>query len=384
MEMTLEKLKEMVADVVTAQVEEMRKAGTDVDAGQVRIASPSDLKSTLEQMAVGFSPMGNGYIVTEGGSIINTVDKQRPWVKLSQEMEDFANGMKALIKSAGRDVHKVLEEQSDPSGGYLVPEEFQAVVVQYDTEPAICWPRATIWPMATDKLGMPKLKQRADEDSDAFDHFAGVSFTWTDEGGEKAETEPEFEFLELIAHELSGYTEITDTLIEDSAINIMNFITQYPTVLVVNRQAANSVQYQDLLNMDSKLPSVFDSGAIWFANKKVLNNLRGETDTNGQPLLQQFYHTGPGGVGMRQIEYLLGYPVVRSDGKTYALGTKGDIILGNWTWYYIGDRRRFTMDASKHYQFRNNKTALRVCGRLDGQAAIPEAFVVLDSSVGTS
>jgi len=284
--------------------------------------------------------------------------------------------------------------------------------VQYDTEPAVVWPRATIWPMSTDKLGMPKLKQRPDFDSDAFDHFAGVSFTWTDEGGEKTETEPDFEFLELIAHELSGYTEITDTLIEDSAINIMNFITnlfrrayvwttdrvfirgngarqplgivQDPAVLTVNRQTANAVVYLDLLNMDSKLPSVFDSGAVWMASKKTLNSLRGQVDTNGQPVLQQYYHTGPGGVGMSQVMYMLGYPVVKSDAKTYDLGTKGDLILGNWSWYYIGDRKRFTMDASKHYKFRNNKTALRVCGRLDGQAAFPEAFVVLDSAVGTS
>ncbi len=287
-----------------------------------------------------------------------------------------------------------------------MPEEFIAQMVQYDTEPAIIWPRATIWPMTTDKVGFPKLEQRPDEDAADFDHFAGISWSWTEEGGTKEETQPEFSFLELIAHEIAGYTELTNTLIEDSAINILNFITGLfrrsyiwytdrsfvrgngarcplgivsdPAVLTVNRATAGAFTYADALSMDSKLPSVFSTRASWFMNKKVVNSLRGQVDTNGQPVLQQFYHTGPGGVGMGQITMLLGYPIVASDGKTYALGSKGDVILCDPAWYFIGDRRRFTIDTSPHYKFRSNRTAIRVCGRLDGQPAFSEAFVILD------
>lgn len=412
MKFDMVQLKEMVGSVVSEQIAAMKEAGQTIDDGQVRIASPEDLRETLQNMGIGFGASGPGYIVTEKGSVINPAKSSAPWIRLSEEVESFAIGIKALIKSKGRIVDKVLEEQSDPAGGYLIPEEFQAVLVQYDTEPAVVWPRATIWPMNTDKLGMPKLKQRPDDDSDAFDHFAGVSFVWTDEGGEKTETEPEFEFLELIAHELSGYTELTDTLIEDSPINIMNFLTGLfrrafvwttdrtfirgngarqplgiandPAVLTVNRQGANTFVYADALNMDTKLPSVFEAGAVWMMGKDTLNNLRGQVDTIGQPVLQQFYHPGPGGIGMKQIDVMLGYPIIRADNKVYTLGTKGDVILGNWAWYYIGDRKRFTMDTSSHYKFRTNKTAIRVIGRLDGQAAFPEAFVILDSAVGTS
>jgi len=411
MKLTKEELDQMIKDSVKAQVDAIRASGQTLD-GEVQVATTADLKQTLMDMGVGYGTQGNGYLVTESGSIINPGSNNRPWVRLSPEMENFANAMKVYIASEGRVLEKVLEEQSDPAGGYLVPEEFQAVLVQYDTEPAVVWPRATIWPMNTDKLGMPKLKQRPDDDSDAFDHFAGVSFVWTQEGGEKTETEPEFEFLELVAHELSGYTEITDTLIEDSAINVMNFLTnlfrrayvwytdrtfirgngarqplgvvQDPAVLTVNRQGAGAVVYTDILGMDTKLPSVFESRAVWMCGKDVMNNLRNERDNNNQPVLQQFYHIGPAGIGMKMVDYMLGYPVVRTDSRTYPLGTKGDIILGDWTWYYIGDRKRFTLDTSKHYKFRNNKTAIRVVGRLDGQPAFSEAFVVLDSVIGTS
>lgn len=291
----------------------------------------------------------------------------------------------------------------------LVPEEFRATMLMYDAEPAVIWPRATIWPMGTDKLGMPKLAQRPDGiEGDDYDHFAGVSFTWTEEGGSKTSTEPTFEFVELIAHELSGYTEITNILIADSAINIMNFLTslfrsawiwqtdksfirdngankplgivQDPSILTVNRQTLNTVVYTDIENMATTLPSVFDTGAVWLCNKQVASALRNERDNNNALLLQQMYDRAAGGY----IASMLGYPVVMADGKTHPLGTKGDLILANLRYYYIGDRQMFTMDTSAHYVFRSNKTAVRVSGRLDGQPAIPEAFVVLDTTASGS
>jgi HK97 family phage major capsid protein len=259
--------------------------------------------------------------------------------------------------------------------------------------------------MGTDKIGMPKLAQRPDGIAgDDFDHFAGVSFTWTEEGGTKTETEPSFEFIELIAHELSGYTEVTNILLDDSAINLMNFLTNLfrsawiwqtdsdfirgngggrplgivndPVALTVARTTAGTAVYTDIEGMATALPSVFDAGAVWLCNKQVISALRNERDSNNALLLQQMYSDLSDGYQLT----MLGYPVVKADGKTYPLGTKGDLILANLRHYYIGDRQNFTMDSSIHYQFRANKTALRVSGRLDGQPAIPEAFVILDDA----
>ncbi len=402
--MKTEELKTMISQVVKAQVDSLRSDGQL--GGEVQIANVTEIKHVLEEMNLKPRMQANGWIVTKQGSVINPGNTREPWIELSEEMEKFAKGVGLMVRGEDKSVIvKTLVENTDPSGGYLVPEEFQAMMVQYDTEPAAVWPRATIWPMGTDKLGFPKLAQRPDEDAADFDHFAGVLFAWTEEAGTKTETEPSFEFLELIAHELSGFTAISDILLQDSAINLINFLTglfrrawvwytdrsfirgngarcpvgvvQDPAVLTVARATAGAFTYQDALDMDSKLPSVFDNGAVWMMNKQVQNSLRGQVDTNGQPVLQQFYHALPGGAGMGTITLLLGYPVIRTNGKTYGLGTAGDVILGDWKWYYIGDRRRFTMDMSTHYLFRSNRTALRVTGRLDGQPAFSEAFVVL-------
>jgi hypothetical protein len=55
-------------------------------------------------------------------------------------------------------------------------------------------------------------------------------------------------------------------------------------------------------------------------------------------------------------------------------------MLCAWNWYYIGFRQDFSMDSSIHYKFRHNRTALRCSGRLDGQAAMPKAFCVLNAA----
>ena len=396
-------LAKMVNTAVKSSIEELQSTLTA--APQVGNAGGNVSDSLVLGVLPNSRSMGGDMIMTPQGSVLDLGRKSTPWVKLSEEMEGWAIAFAEYLKSKGKVISKLLQESDDTAGGYLVPEEFRATLLMYDAEPAVIWPRATIWPMGTDKIGMPKLAQRPDGIADDdFDHFAGVSFTWTEEGGTKTETEPNFEFIELIAHELSGYTEVTNILLDDSAINLMNFLTNLfrqawiwqtdsdfirgngggrplgivndPVALRQARATAGTVTYTDIEAMATLLPSVFDAGAVWLCNKQVVSALRNERDTTNALLLQQMYSDLKDGYSLS----MLGYPVVKADGKTYPLGTSGDLILANVRHYYIGDRQNFSMDSSTHFRFRANRTALRVSGRLDGQPAIPEAFVILDDA----
>jgi HK97 family phage major capsid protein len=212
--------------------------------------------------------------------------------------------------------------------------------------------------------------------------------------------------VEMIVHELAGYTEITNTLLDDSVINLINYLTRLfrsawywytdksfiqgtggkqplgiindPSTLSVFRQTADTIEFQDVLNMESRMPAVFDVNAVWFITKQGRASLRGQTVTSSSKelVLQEMYGDHTKGYDMT----ILGKPAYLADGKIPALGSTGDLILGSWTWYYVGFRQDFAMDSSRHYKFRNNRTALRCSGRLDGQAAIPQAFVELDAA----
>jgi HK97 family phage major capsid protein len=281
------------------------------------------------------------------------------------------------------------------------------MMIMYDAEPTLVWNRATVWPMAGEKLSFPKIQQNPDVDAGGFDHFAGVSFEWTEEGGEKPETQPDFGLVEMIVHELAGYTEITNTLLDSSVVNLVNFLTRVfraawywrtdkefitgtggkkplgivndPSALIVNRAVIGDVTVDDILAMEAKLPAVFDPNSVWFISKKARAKLRGQkvSETSKELVLQESYRDFAEGYAAT----ILGRPAFLADGKIPALGSTGDIVLGNWSQYYIGFNNNFTMDSSRHFQFKKNRTALRCSGRVDGVAAIPQAFVVLGPKV---
>lgn len=345
--------------------------------------------------------ISEGMMTTKQGSIINLRNKQNPWLMVSDDVKTWAIDFAKYLKTGN--VSKLLSETVDTDGGYLVPEEFRALMIMYDAEETLVWSRATVWPMAGEKLAFPKLMQNPDVQDVNFDHFAGVSFEWTEEGGEKQETQPEFGLVEMIVHELAGYTELTNTLLDDSVINLMNYLTRIfrsawywytdkefiqgtggkkplgiihdPNILTVNRQTASNIEVQDALNMEARLPAMFDATAVWFITKAGRANLRGQTvsGSSKELVLQEMFTDISKGYDMT----ILGRPAYLADGKIPALGNTGDMILGSWQWYYVGFRQDFAMDSSRHYRFRHNRTALRCSGRLDGQAAIPQAFVTL-------
>ena len=342
-----------------------------------------------------------GYMTTKSGSVINLKNKRQPWIQASDEMKNWTTDFVTYLKTGN--TTKLLNESVDTAGGYLVPEEFRALMIMYDVESTLIWSRATIWPMSGEKLAFPKLQQNPDVTDVNFDHFAGVSFDWVEEGGEKPSTEPEFALVEMIVHELAGYTEITNTLLDDSIINLLNYLTRIfrsawywytdkafiqgtggkqplgilndPQVPSVNRQTAGAIEVQDVLNMESTMPAIFDGNAIWMITKKGRASLRGQTvsASSKELVLQEMYGNLKDGYDMT----ILGKPAVLADGKIPNLGTEGDLILGAWQWYYIGFRQDFAMDSSRHYKFRNNRTALRCSGRLDGVASMPQAFIYL-------
>lgn len=374
--------------------------------------------------------VGPGMFRLPGGSVINTDRMWAPVGKsgafrrssgvfehLGEESEHFFVKMKEALQSTNSfkvqtkalDIGDVMRVADDSSAGLFVPNDVRYALLQFAPPGTIVWPRAQVWPMTTDNIQWPKLYQDlATAGSEEF--FGNVIMTWTEEGRAKTKTRPEFGTLSLDCHEISAYTEVTDILLEDSAINIGNLLIQLfqgaywhytdkvfltgfggtrplgvlndPNVWTQNRVISSKVVFQDLLNMSSKLPPMFDSGAVFMMAKSVFNSLRKQVDDNGQPVIQ--LGDGYNNFGEGIAGYILGYPVIMSDYKTSALGVTGDVVLGNWKHYFIGERSSVKMEMSRHVAFQENRTAFRASARLGGIPEEPKAFVVLQSTADAS
>jgi HK97 family phage major capsid protein len=419
--------------------EEMEKKLTDKVANSVAIATKgiSDRLTELEAhkpttLHHGTDVMDDGHVQDvghnmfrlPGGSVVNvgrmwnSVGKgfrRCPGVfeKLGEDSKEFFVKMKEhleatntfKVKTKALDIGDVMRSQEDSGGGLFVPEDVRYALLQFAPPGTIVWPRAQVWPMSTQTIQWPKLKQSLVDGEEEF--FGNVVMHWTEEGREKTDTRPKFGQIGLTCHELSAYTEITDILIEDSAINIGNLLVQLfqgsywhytdrsflrgmgnvqplgvlndPKIRVVKRCEADKLRYEDFINMSTELPPMFDAGACWFMTKGAFNSLRKQKDNDGHPVIQ--LGEGYNNFGEGIAGYILGYPVVMADYKVNKLGQRGDVLLGDWKHYFIGERSGVKMEMSRHTAFEFNRTAFRASARLGGIPEEANAFVVMSDEV---
>ena len=76
---------------------------------------------------------------------------------------------------------------------------------------------------------------------------------------------------------------------------------------------------------------------------------------------------------------LLGRPAIPTE-KVPALGTKGDLMLLDPSFYVVGDRMQIEIAASEHVNFLKNQMTWRVVERVDGQPWLEKAITLQDGT----
>jgi len=284
---------------------------------------------------------------------------------------------------------KALSEGTDSAGGFLVPEEFLPRLLMDTLERAVIRPYATVIPMATDTLLIPKLADVTHSESGGV--CGGVIAYWTEEAGTKLPSQPTFGRVKLTAHELIGFTYASDQLLADSAIALeallvklfggaiawyedeafidgsgvgepLGFMNSGALISVARAAAGNTISMTDLGNLLARLypNSLYGPNTVWIANPSILPQLMAlaTTSVNWVALDQ--------GATKKNPTRLFGMPLVFTE-KAQALGTSGDIALCDLSYYLIGDRSGLRVDVSKEYRFVTDETTWRFVKRVDGQ-----------------
>ena len=345
-----------------------------------------------------------------------------PWLSLSPLMQKFAKIVlcgadfqklgalgvsipeyNAEVREQHRKIfgEKSTTELTTTDAGALVPTEFMATVVEFATSQSQILGKVWRIPMSSLVLKIPKLVQAAGS------YYGGITLYHPNEGGVKTPTKPEFDTLTFTAKKLIGLILLTDELIGDSSINIINYITglfvrafQYKTegemisglgtgnqmLGIVSDPAINSigrtntgvVKYDDLINMESELDENFQN-LTFLSRRATVNTLRKQKDTVGQPVYHDGFTTF---LGAAMTPQLLGYPVIKTR-NVPALGSRGDLVLGDLGFYIWAVRQEMTIDTSRDYLFNYDQTALRFVVRQDGAPGVSEAFVVLDDGLNS-
>lgn len=300
-----------------------------------------------------------------------------------------------------------LAEASGSTGGYIVPPDFYQQLLAIASEKALIRPRAFVQPMASATLQFPYLDITTVQSAGVSPFFGGVQMYWTEEAQTRQETEPAFKMMELKAHELSGYSVSSNVLIQDAAFGLEKFLMQLfgmaigwfedygfiqgsgagkplgmlnsGATISYNRAQAGQVGYADVANMWSKLLPISWQSAIWMFSPSVVPQLLQLKDGAGRAV----FITIDQGATVKPNWSLLGRPAYPTE-KLPALGTKGDLMLVDPSFYVIGDRMQVEIAASEHVNFLRNQMTWRVVERVDGQPWLEKPITLQDAATQVS
>lgn len=300
-----------------------------------------------------------------------------------------------LVAKASR-IRAAYTTQVPADGGFLAPESFRSQLLEPALESMLIRPRATVIPMESPRVVFPML----DVTSYATSVFGGMICYWTEENAAFTESQAKFARLVLEAHKLTGMARASNESLRDSIISLAAFIEQHwpmaiadfedrafhsgtgvgeplgflansATVAIAKEsgQAAATILWENVLEMYARmLPSSLNR-AVWLYNPAAFRELATMALAVGTGGSAVWLNNGQAGPPLT----ILGRPAFPDD-KLAALGTQGDLVFADLSYYMIGDRQAVTVDSSDQRYFENDQTAFRVIERVDGRPWIQSAI----------
>lgn len=278
-------------------------------------------------------------------------------------------------------------------GGFLVGTDHAPELLKRTYETGVLSSRVRKVPISTNANGLT-INAIAENNRTTGNRFGGVQSYWLHEAGAKTPTNPTFRQMELKLKKLIGLCYSTDELLQD-AVALENIIreafaqdfawmidnaifrgngvgqplgiTGNAGTVVVNAeagQAANTILYENIVNMWSRCLASSRNNAAWFINQDIepqLFTMSLAVGVGGVPV-----YMPASGASASPFGTLFGRPVVPIE-QASTLGTVGDITLGDFSQYLMIDKGGIQPASSIHVQFVTDQTAFRFVYRCDGQ-----------------
>ena len=318
--------------------------------------------------------------------------RQNNWDRLAKEYDSHPA---EWDEGEQREQKTAISGMSGTTGGYTVPTEFLPRLLESASEMSVARRHATIIPMTTRTIQVPYLDITGAHVAGDTQFFGGLVGRWTEEASLLNETEPSFRQLEMVAHELSGYSLMSNTLLNDSAVGLEAVLInlfgraigwyedyaflqgngvgkpmgafQCPAAVSVSRTGgANTFVLLDAAKMlGTLLPGWKPETTAWVIAPSVLAQLMTLASTAGFLVWMNQQGGAKEGINPSGLR-LFGLPVYISE-KMSALGTARDVGLCDFAHYLIGDRDQVEIAYSEHFKFTNNQATWRFVTRVDGQ-----------------
>lgn len=276
-------------------------------------------------------------------------------------------------------------EGSGSTGGYLVPEEFEAEIMQIARDESFALQSCAVYEMGTDNKKVPK-------------EGSLVTVAWRDEAADIADGEGDFGEIDLVAKSLDGMATVSNELLMDAAFDLAGVLTEQfatATGLEVDNQVLNGtgspfngvatsiagysvvmgastsfagVTADDFSKMISQLKAGYKKDAKFVLNRAVLHYVRTLKDSQNRPIFADMGGVVPGTI--------YGLPYFESEMANGTDGANKNVaVLGSWKRYAIGRRvGTMALDTDPYGLFKKNQTRFRMVTRWALKLGIAGAF----------
>lgn len=344
-----------------------------------------------------------------GGSITGTADKPAP--STGRDYRSMFNTGRSLgnggfknfndfltVLSSGKYDDRIMNTASEtlPSGGgFSVPEDFAAWLLDASLEDEIVRPRATLWPMRSDTLKVPGW----DAATHTSNLFGGLKGTWVAELGTSTEVFATMRQIQLTAHKLACYTAASNELVADGVdyerqiqqalIKTIGWYLDFaflqgtgagqplgiindPALVTVAKESgqnASTIVFENVVKMYARIAPQCMGNAVWLASQTAVPQLLTmslSVGTGGAPIQPAVLQEG----GKFS---LLGKEVIFSE-KVPALGSLGQLMLVDLSQYAVGLRKEVSLDKSIHVGWTQDTASYRAIIRADGQGIWDKAI----------
>jgi HK97 family phage major capsid protein len=297
-----------------------------------------------------------------------------------------------------------MSETVPSDGGFLVPTETASKIHAVSLESELVMPRAYVQPMQSNEMKIPAM-YIGDHSSSL---FGGFSASYTAELGTISENSPKARSMTLSAKKLTGLIRFSSELAADCVggfDQIVNLcgkgLSWYRdqaflkgsgagqplgilnsgclvTVEAELGQGSGTIIYDNLTKMMSRMFAGSFANSVWIVHQSAIPQLLGLTipvGTGGSHIQVMRENNGQFSILTR--------PVIFTE-KTETLGSKGDIILADFSQYVVGLRSEMRFDTSAHVHFSTDELLSRIIERHDGQPLWDSALTLADGTTTVS
>lgn len=330
---------------------------------------------------------------------LTKVDKKHgmfPGVDPKEDKElDYGEKVVKFFRALVSGETKAISGGVDASGGFLVPEQFQAEVIRMADTYGIARRMCRRVPMKTDTVRFPKAA-------------TGVSVSWPAEMALVTKSTPTFGQITLQARKAMGVLDSSSELLEDANIDVIRYFqrafaealaaeednqlfngTGVPftgifnhldvntVVMGVGKTAFSNVTADDLTDLIDAVTEAAETDAGFFFHKNILTHFRKLKDAQGQYIWNPPAAAAPGSIWGENYHRSTVLPNAAASGIN-----KKFIIYGSLKHVYFGDRRQMTIKLAREAgdRYDRDMVGLRVTQRIAIEVAMGSALAVLQTA----